>query len=125
MGIQGHYKLLVNNVSQASWCGVEYPNSTVRWNTWKTIEQCTSGNKKACLFNIYDDPEEHQDLAHQLPDLVDQILAKMETAQASVYDPPRGKVETREACATVQRNGGFWGLAQRRRLPCQFCRLLG
>merc|ERR1711862_1057394 len=93
----------------ASWCGPEYPNATVQWNTWETVEQCTSGNKKGCLFNIWDDPGEHHDLALDMPQVVDDMLARMHLAQKNVFDPDRGETEITQACAQLARNGGFWG----------------
>jgi len=71
--IMGAYKLLLNDVPQASWCGPSYPNNSVVWDTWSTVERCTVNAtaptgarrrgsevpKKGCLFNIIEDPTEH------------------------------------------------------------------
>jgi arylsulfatase I/J len=105
----GPYKLLVNSVYQASWCGPKYPNNSVQWHTYQTVEHCTTRNKKACLFNVMEDPTEHHDLALKMPELVDTMLARMQELQKTVYDPMRGQAEVRDACAAVVRNGGFWG----------------
>eukprot|EP00039_Didymoeca_costata_P011473 m.161127 g.161127 ORF g.161127 m.161127 type:complete len:214 (+) comp15184_c0_seq10:1188-1829(+) len=53
--IYGRYKLLLNNVAQASWQGPQYPNASV-WDTWTTFENCTTTEKIGCLFDIIDDP---------------------------------------------------------------------
>ena len=105
MIIVGEYKLLLGVVDQCWWQGPQYPNGTSRWDTHATWINCTTG----CLFNIIDDPTEHNDLAAKLPHIVDTLLARLQQVQATVYDPDRGEPETLQACAQVKRNGGFWG----------------
>ena len=62
--VLGEFKLLLNNVSIAGWCGPVYPNaSSASWDVYKTVARCTTSTKKGCLFNIIQDPTEHNDLA--------------------------------------------------------------
>ena len=86
-----------------------YPNGSSTWNVKQTWINCTTATKKACLFNIIDDPTEHRDLAAQLPDVVDRMVARMHELQESVYDPDRGVPEVDEACVAVTQYGGYWG----------------
>ena len=50
-----------------------------------------------------------QDLALQLPGVVDAILAKMHAEQRTVYDPDRGKADQRAYCNQVVQNSGYYG----------------
>lgn len=106
--IVGQHKLIVGNISQASWCGPTYPNHTT-WDTWKTIEKCTSETKVGCLFDIMNDPSEHHDLALEEPTLAQKLLARLEELDRTLYDPPRGDPDVSGACAQVVRNDGTWG----------------
>ena len=90
--IMGSFKLILNNVSQASWEGPQYPNAT-RWDTWLTVESCTiPGQKPGCLFDIFEDPEERHDLALTMPAKVAEIKARMEALEPTVYDPVRRSI---------------------------------
>lgn len=105
----GEYKLILNNVTQASWCGPVHPNNSVVWNTTATVERCTRPGKRGCLFNVFEDPTEHKDLALALPDKVDELLARLEAAQPGVYDPDRGAREDAAPCGAIRRYAGFLG----------------
>ena len=111
--IKGDFKLIVGNISQSSWEGPKYPNGTDgddAWNTWLTVEQCSPpGGKLGCLFNIIEDPTEHNDLALAMPEKAREIYARMEELQKTFFDPPRGEEELDAACAAVAARGGFWG----------------
>jgi len=82
--IVGKHKLIVGNISQASWTGPRYPNASVAWDTWATVEHCTSARKIGCLFNVFDDPTEHHDLAEQKPELAASLYARLLALDATV-----------------------------------------
>jgi hypothetical protein len=65
--IVGRHKLIVGDIAQASWCGIDYPNASVAWDTWSTILNCTRPGKRGCLFDIFADPHEHHDMAEEMP----------------------------------------------------------
>ena len=107
--IVGQHKLIVGNISQSSWCGATYPNLTTPWVTWDTIEQCTTSEKVGCLFDVFDDPSEHHDLALEQPELAAKLLKRLEVLDTTLFDPPRGDADYKGACVAVRRNGGTWG----------------
>ena len=105
--IVGRHKLIVGDIGQSSWTGPVYPNAS-RWPTWATIENCTTPQKVGCLFDIFDDPTEHHDLAAAKPDVAAALLARLEALEATKFDPPRGKPDAK-SCDTLWDNGGYWG----------------
>ena len=105
--IVGRHKLIVGDIGQSSWTGPVYPNAS-RWPTWATIENCTTPQKVGCLFDIFDDPTEHHDLAAAKPDVAAALLARLEALEATKFDPPRG-VPDAKSCDTLWDNGGYWG----------------
>eukprot|EP00051_Salpingoeca_urceolata_P024182 m.422334 g.422334 ORF g.422334 m.422334 type:complete len:561 (+) comp20199_c0_seq3:3-1685(+) len=105
--ISGRYKIIVGNISQSSWEGPQYPNGSSHWDTWATIEQCTTKDKPACLFDILSDPTEHNDLALAMPEKVQELLTKLKAV--NVFDPPRGKPDPAACEAVFNRYHGFWG----------------
>lgn len=109
MIIVGEWKLILGVVDQCWWQGPQYPNGSSTWDTHATWINCTTPTKKACLFNIIEDPTEHFDRAAEQPALVDQLLARMQQVQTTVYDPDRGENEAEAACEAVEANKGFWG----------------
>ena len=47
-------------------------------------------------------------MAEQHPEIVTQMLARMEEVQLGVFDPDRGPADLSGACMAVEKNGGFW-----------------
>jgi arylsulfatase I/J len=110
--ISGHYKLILGRITQASWCGKVYPNNSMHWDTWATVLQCpVTATTIGCLFNIYADPTEHVNLAATPEGVViaKRMYARLLELQKGVYSPDRGKMQTKEACASAAERGGFWG----------------
>ena len=103
------YKLLVGRVRQAGWCGNVHPNNTLPWDSFATVEQCndTATGKVGCLFDVVQDPGGHDDLALAMPEKARELLAKMEAAQQTWFDPFRGTPDA-AACEVAARTG-FWG----------------
>ena len=79
------YKLLVDTLTNAVWTGPFYPNSTTNW-TNTPVECGTSG----CLFNVFTDPTEHDELSAREPAVLAQMLARLAELQRGVYSPMRG-----------------------------------
>ena len=56
-----------------------------------------------------DDPEERNNLASKMPDVLKEMQAKLAKYQASHFNPDRGK-SWPLACETALKTyGGFWG----------------
>jgi len=107
--ILGRHKLIVGNISQASWTGRLHPNNSVDWDTWSTVEQCTSPGKLGCLFDGFRDEREEHDLALEQPDLAATLYARLQELDATLFEPERGSPDHTGACAQVVANNGTWG----------------
>ena len=83
------YKLLLGKVANNWWTGPVYPNAS----TYPTGNY-DCGNK-GCLFNVFTDPSEYNDVAAENPDIVKE-LAKV-ISEYKVYNPDRGANDG-EAC---------------------------
>lgn len=104
------HKLLVGDIiSQAGWCGPIHPNTSVSWNTFDTTINCSwspAEDRYGCLFNVIDDPSEHNDLASTMPDVATELYESLVMAQTKYFDPNRGQPDER-ACALANRTG-YW-----------------
>ncbi|KAK7095155.1 hypothetical protein V1264_006600 [Littorina saxatilis] len=95
----GDYKLLTGDPGNGSW--VAAPESG-----WPDRVPNEAGGKNVWLFNVRTDPSEWHDLSDQRPDIVRQLLDRLNyynsTAEPCRYpsDDPR---------ADPQLHGGFWG----------------
>jgi len=105
---EGRYKLLVGKVRQAGWCGQIHPNTSMAWDTFHDIEHCTheKKGKVGCLFDILADPGEHHDLALEMPDKANEILAKMKQAENTWFNPDRGSVNP-GGCVIAKKTGFY------------------
>ena len=94
------WKLLLGKVENNWWTGPTYPNSSTY----------PSGNfncRDGCLFNVFTDPTEHNDVAADHPDIVAQ-LTKVATDYV-VYSPDRGKNDGEACNKAFARHSGFYG----------------
>ena len=84
------------------WQGPVFPN--------RTAYNCPSLNcNEGCLFNVFNDPHEINDVASANPDIVAELKAEIKRQNASVFSPWRG-VEDDLACKVAMgKNKGFWG----------------
>ena len=103
--ISGDYKILQGDIEQAGWTGPQYPNTTTKAGL-KAVEHC---GKTGCLYNIKSDPEERQNLAKKLPDVLKDMQTKLASYQATYFNPIRGKFSP--ACCTdaLEKYKGFLG----------------
>jgi len=104
--ISGDFKILQGIVNLAGWTGPQYPNKTNPNGGIPTNETCGDAG---CLYNIKTDPEERNNLASAMPDVVKDMQAKLAKYQASYFNPDRGE-RWPDACETaINKYGGFWG----------------
>eukprot|EP01084_Bolivina_argentea_P071225 129521_1 len=101
----GDYKIIVHNESLASWYGQFSPNETWQ-NSYKYINACSVN--KPCLFNVIDDPTEHDDLNDKLPNVTQRLLAEFYSFNTE-YHPPKQNppVEKQNACNAAYQHHGF------------------
>ena len=104
--ISGDYKILQGDVKQAGWTGPQYPNLTNPAGGIKTVEHCGDGG---CLYNIKEDPEERENLATKMPDILKEMQQKLAKYQATYFDPNRGKVSPLACQTAMDKYKGFWG----------------
>jgi len=103
--ISGDYKILVGDVQQAGYTGPMYPNST----SPEGINNIANCGDSGCLYNIKTDPQERDNLAASMPDVLKEMQSKLAKHQATYFNPNRGKLWP-GACDVAQKKyGGFWG----------------
>jgi len=105
--ILGDYKILLGPNPEAGWTGPVFPNITTNWIAADTVAHC--GPNYGCLFNLKDDPTEHNDIAAQNPDILTKLRNRLLEIRATVFNPDRGAVDPR-ACQTARtKYNGYWG----------------
>ncbi len=86
------WKLLHDLINQDIWQGPFYPNATTAAKPWtNTPLDCGSFAAPTCLFNIFDDPNEHVNQAAAFPEIVTQMAARITEIQTTVFSPDRGQ----------------------------------
>ena len=103
--ISGDYKILVGNVDQAGWTGPVYPNTT-KPSGINATEHC---GETGCLYNIKEDPEERENLASKMPDVIKNLQKSLAKYSASRFEPDRGKAWPGACSTAVNKYGGYWG----------------
>ena len=108
----GLWKLLVGEVPQNIWTGPQYPNQSTSWVDQPErcgIPMVPVVGKGGCLFNLLDDPTEHNDVAAAHPDIVAALYERVEHWQGTVFSPNRGADDGSACRAATQTWGGFYG----------------
>eukprot|EP01004_Peranema_trichophorum_P003008 NODE_2023_length_1714_cov_63.798869_g1728_i0.p1 GENE.NODE_2023_length_1714_cov_63.798869_g1728_i0~~NODE_2023_length_1714_cov_63.798869_g1728_i0.p1 ORF type:complete len:536 (+),score=114.99 NODE_2023_length_1714_cov_63.798869_g1728_i0:55-1608(+) len=109
--IQGNWKLVTGVQPMTGWQGPQYPNKTgdrpwfpnVKFlNHWEY--DCGSG----CLYDVFADPTEHNNLADQYPDRVKSMKSRLDELNQKDFHPDRGS-EDIQACIQAKRNGNYYG----------------
>ena len=105
------YKLIVGAVMKGPF-GSAGPDTCDQlagpWNKTNPGVPC-SCPKPGCLFNVVTDPNERDDLAKKMPDVVLELTARLDAARKTVYAPYRGDLDP-AACAIVKgQYHGYWG----------------
>jgi len=97
------YKLLLGKIQSAFWTGPSYPNASV----YPTgHEDCGTAG---CLFNVFDDPSEYNEISAAHPAIVKDLQARIDDASATVFNPSRGKVDPDACTKAFSKHSGFWG----------------
>ncbi len=105
--ISGDYKILVGKVKIDGWTGPTYPNSSDPNAAVNGIANC---GDSGCLFNIREDPTEHNNLAESMPSVLKDMQKKLSDYQKTQFKPGVVKNMRTEACnAALNKYGGFWG----------------
>ena len=103
--ISGNYKILTGTVSKTGWSGLVYPNNTNPEGGIHAREHC--GNR-GCLYDIINDPGEHNNLASQMPRKLKK-MKKLGKYRATHFNPNRGEKSPAACEAALNEYGGFWG----------------
>ena len=103
--ISGDYKILVGTVRSAGWTGPIYPNNSKEAGIDATQKCGTTG----CLYNIKTDPEERNNLAATMPEILSEMQVKLAKYQASHFTPDRGTTWPGACDVAMNKYGGFWG----------------
>jgi len=115
--IQGKYKLLTGFGEWARNTSWLFPNPFILMNgkwpgygwlsalyTYTRFRYCGGG----CLYNIFDDPEENEDVAASHTQLREDMLARLDELNKGLFKPDRGTTDP-AACEQIKANGGFLG----------------
>merc|ERR1712062_159471 len=87
--IKGDYKLIVGKQNYGFWTSLNYPNETSD-GSYAVPVDCGDG----CLFNIWQDPSEYEDLASVMPDKVNELRSLWEQKVGDRYYPKSIKKDT-------------------------------
>ena len=97
------YKLILGKQASAFWQGPEYPNST----TYPAgSENCGTAG---CLYNVFTDPTEHDEISGSNPTIVADLLKLINDAQKTVFNPDRGTDDGTACEVAFSKYGGFFG----------------
>ena len=119
--IQGRLKMLLgapdrlHTISQNVLTGPNWPNVTSHLVPLLHLKTCGRDPKKGCLFNIYEDPTESNNLASanaSMTRMFLQMLARVDAMQQEstfVYSPDRGNVDKRACKESHEKYDGYWG----------------
>ena len=101
--IVGDFKIMTGSQANACWAGPQYPNSSDP--TCRTTINCGDG----CLFNIKEDPTEHNNIAAQNPEKLKELQQRLAEMNNGFFDPDRQGGDTNVAKDAAEKYGGFWG----------------
>eukprot|EP00039_Didymoeca_costata_P029876 m.26828 g.26828 ORF g.26828 m.26828 type:complete len:552 (+) comp7838_c0_seq2:45-1700(+) len=107
------YKLLLGQgpggiIDMAGWPGPQSPNNTIEPNYSNITQVCGRTPETGCLYDVYADPGEHNNLASSMTSVFTTMLEKADAIQKTVFSPDRGATDP-QACAQALDNGAFWG----------------
>ena len=110
------YKLIAGNIIDGIWQGPFFPNqsSTTDWDESTDYVDCGGANPVypypgACLFNVFSDPTEHEDIAAKNPAKVAQLTTRLKQLTETAFSPLRGGT-TNVPCETSSTKwSGFLG----------------
>ena len=97
------YKLIIGTTHQNIWTGPQYPNASTKWAD--SGADCSAG----CLFNVFTDATEHDDVAAANQDIVRSMRGRISELNSTMYRPDRGKSSKLACDAALGKWRGFWG----------------
>jgi arylsulfatase B len=101
------FKLLIGNTTGGCWQGPLSPNGTY---VGDCPLDCGTTKTPLCLFNIFTDPTEHNNVVEIHTDIALELAAQIDKAQLTVFSPLRGNNMVDIACANSNKTwGGFVG----------------
>merc|ERR1711879_1097012 len=103
--ISGKYKVVLGMQTYGFWQGPIYPNATTNHTRDDVNIQCEPG----CLYNIIDDPGEHNDLAKTLPEKLRELIGRWSELSATRYEAPSRQANTNLCEVYAQAHEGFCG----------------
>lgn len=104
------WKVLHDVIDNAARQGPFYPNATTASHPWNnTAVDCGTMEAPTCLFNVFDDPTESNNVYLQHPDVVAALSARMKELQTTVFSPDRGSPSQLACKASQETWGGFVG----------------
>merc|ERR1712232_247128 len=103
--ISGEYKIVLGVMTYGFWMGPLYPNATTNHTRESKNVDCKAG----CLFNIIDDPGEHNDLASQKPDVHQRMIARWKELKATRYEAAPHATDDAQCEAFANTHHGFCG----------------
>jgi len=107
--IMGNFKVVYGSNTESGWAGEVYPNTTSDWEPDACIEICGNTTGTGCLFDIFNDPGEHVNIAAQHPETFAKMIKRIAEVNDGFFDPVRGKVDPMACEVALTRYGGFWG----------------
>ena len=105
--IVGQYKLISGIQAMSGWTGALYPNNTGTQPTYIPLSwnhDCKDGE----LYNIFSDPNEHENVAAIYPEIVLSLQNKLLELNKNNFNPNRGRAD-RAACVQARKVGGYYG----------------
>lgn len=102
------YKVLYGNVIENAWTGPFYPNATTSWCDTCPLD-CGTIDAPTCLFNVLNDPTEHDNLAAANPGIVAEMAKRLGVLTQGIFAPNRGEPSTLACTASQDKWGGFVG----------------
>ena len=106
------YKLLIGATGQNIWSGPLYPNASTSWVDVPFhcgVPSTPPIGNGGCLFNVFDDPTEHNDVASAHPEIVASMYARIVELQTTAFSPVRGSDDGAACAAALTRWNGRWG----------------
>lgn len=107
--IQGKYKIVVGTLESSGWTGTQYPNVSSSGDSKDWLQTCGRTAETGCLFDIFQDPNEHVNIAPQETETFAAMLARVDELQKDVFSPNRGSVDFQACKVGKDKYGGFWG----------------
>eukprot|EP00485_Elphidium_margaritaceum_P006977 CAMPEP_0202705486 /NCGR_PEP_ID=MMETSP1385-20130828/18021_1 /ASSEMBLY_ACC=CAM_ASM_000861 /TAXON_ID=933848 /ORGANISM="Elphidium margaritaceum" /LENGTH=535 /DNA_ID=CAMNT_0049363719 /DNA_START=41 /DNA_END=1645 /DNA_ORIENTATION=- len=87
----GAYKLMTGKNNKYNfWSSPVFPVSSSPTQSELEAMVLICGSEQPCLFNVVDDPGEHQDLAEEMPELVESMKDRFKQMQKEVYEEDFG-----------------------------------